>query len=399
MFKKTLKIPGIMFIKDLLLYSSIIFLCATIIITPKISALGVKIGLNFCSNTLIPSLFPFMVLSSFVVKSGIAENIGYLLEPITKLIFKLPGCTATTILMSLIGGYPTGAIGVNELYHQKKISTKQAEQMLCFTVGAGPAFVFGAVCSQFTHNHLIGTIIFSSQVLTSLILGIFIGLYSHNITDNPPSQLESTPKNFSCALVESCLESAKSMFNMCAFVILFSSILNILKESSIINTILNLFSYININFQTQKCIFPIILEVTNGCMAIINNHAPTELIAFMLGWGGICVHLQIFSITQGINFSKFKFILFRFLHAILSTIITHFMFIIFGSKLSVSAVKLILSSEKSNCYFSKGSIALILLCIYFLFTITPKTLNRQKYNRGNKVEQYKKRKLKKAFRK
>lgn len=399
MLKKIFKKSCIMFLKDLLIYSSIMFLCATIIITPKISALGVKIGLNFCSNTLIPSLFPFMVLSSFIVKSGIAENIGCLLEPITKFIFKLPGCTATTILMGLIGGYPSGAIGVNELYQQKKISRKQAEQMLCFTVGAGPAFVFGAVCSQLSHNYLIGIIIFSSQILSSLILGIFIGLYSHNNVDNLKSQITFTNKSFSCALVESCLESAKSMFNMCAFVILFSALLNIIKESSAINTILNFLSYFNINPQIQKCIFPIILEVTNGCMAIINNYAPTELISFMLGWAGICVHLQIFSITQSINFSKLKFILFRFLHAVLSTIISHFLFITLGTKTSIATIKLILSSEKSDCYFSKGSIALILLCIYFLFTITPKKLERKKYGWRNKCEQHKKRKLKKAFRK
>ena len=63
-------------IKNLILFAFIAFLCVMILILPQASAEGAKIGLKFCSNILIPSLFPFMALSSLIIKIGLAENIA-----------------------------------------------------------------------------------------------------------------------------------------------------------------------------------------------------------------------------------------------------------------------------------------------------------------------------------
>ena len=116
-----------------------------ILIFPQFSSLGVKIGLNFCFETLIPSLFPFMVLSSFIIKSQISISIGKFIDPFTKLLFKLPGCAGSTFLLGLIGGYPTGAKGVKTLLDQNQISKSIANHMAMFTFGAGPAFIINVI--------------------------------------------------------------------------------------------------------------------------------------------------------------------------------------------------------------------------------------------------------------
>lgn len=402
MLRKYLNYHYIFLLKNFILFLLVIFLCITILIMPQSSANGVKNGLNSCINILIPSLFPFMVLSSFIVKCGISEYIGKLISPITKTIFKLPGYTGIVILLGLIGGYPTGAIGINELYSQKKISQKQAEQMLLFTVGAGPAFVINAIGNQLYNNKFIGVLIFISQIISSTILGILIGLCFNNTNKETEHLTITKSPSLSCALVESCLVSARAMFNMCAFVILFSALLNILKETSIISIISNYISSLNIAPSISNSIFPITLEVTNGCISCINNHAPIELTAFTLGWAGLCVHFQIFSITETIKFSKAKFIICRFLHGALSSIIVHFLLILFSSNTCSPTIKLIYSSDKSYCYFSKGSIALILLCIYFLFSVTSKTTNfknKQGFWGRHKIEEIKKRRYKRNYKK
>ena len=177
MSKKFFKKSYINPIKNLILFSFIAFLCSIIIIMPQASASGVITGLKFCSEILIPSLFPFMVLSSLIIKTGLSEKTGEFFSPIIKNLFHLPSCTAATIILSLIGGYPTGAIGVNELYRQKKITQKQAEQMLLFTVCAGPAFVLNAVCAQFSSNKIIGPIILTSQIISAIFLGAISGIF------------------------------------------------------------------------------------------------------------------------------------------------------------------------------------------------------------------------------
>ncbi len=384
MSKKFFKKSYINPIKNLILFSFIAFLCSIIIIMPQASASGVITGLKFCSEILIPSLFPFMVLSSLIIKTGLSEKTGEFFSPIIKNLFHLPSCTAATIILSLIGGYPTGAIGVNELYRQKKITQKQAEQMLLFTVCAGPAFVLNAVCAQFSSNKIIGPIILTSQIISAIFLGAISGIFYKEST----SKVENNPKPQQCslstALVKSCLDAANAMFNMCAFVILFSALLNIINQSFFIDIIFKIFDFFNISASIINIIIPVILEVTNGCVAIINNRAPTELLAFAIGWAGICVHFQIFSITETIKFSKAKFILCRAIHGVLSTIITHFLFLFFSANSTSSAIKLIYSSKTADCYFSKGSVALVTLCIIFLFTVTSKNPRRSNFERNKK---------------
>ena len=214
MSKKFFKKSYINPIKNLILFSFIAFLCSIIIIMPQASASGVITGLKFCSEILIPSLFPFMVLSSLIIKTGLSEKIGEIFSPIIKNLFHLPSCTAATIILSLIGGYPTGAIGVNELYRQKKITQKQAEQMLLFTVCAGPAFVLNAVCAQFSNNKIIGPIILTSQIISAIVLGIFSGLFYKEATPNVEKKTKSYQNSLSTALVKSCLDAATAMFNM-----------------------------------------------------------------------------------------------------------------------------------------------------------------------------------------
>lgn len=80
---------------------------------------GALQGLLYCGNILIPSLFPFMVLSTFIVKSGIADALGKFLSPVTKRLFHTDGSVGVVILLGLTGGFPVGAKGVATLYSEK----------------------------------------------------------------------------------------------------------------------------------------------------------------------------------------------------------------------------------------------------------------------------------------
>ena len=91
---------------------------------------GAADGLLYCAQVLIPSLFPFMVLSSFVVNSGISAALSRILSPVTVHLFRLPGSAGVTILLSMFCGYPVGARGVRSLLSQRLITQQQAARML-----------------------------------------------------------------------------------------------------------------------------------------------------------------------------------------------------------------------------------------------------------------------------
>lgn len=65
---------------------------AALLVWPQAAAGGVSRGLSICSSVIIPSLFPFLVLAGFLVRSGISAAIGRRLEGLTRALFGLPGC-------------------------------------------------------------------------------------------------------------------------------------------------------------------------------------------------------------------------------------------------------------------------------------------------------------------
>lgn len=362
----------------IILSGGVLLVCTGILVLPNSASDGARKGLAFCSDILIPSLFPFMVVSAFLVKSGLSAKLGALMEPVTRFLFRLPGCTGSTILISLIGGYPTGARGVKALVESKQITQKQAEQMLCFTVGAGPAFVISVVGSGLFGSGQAGIILFCSQILSSILIGILSGVLSKEKRDVDKKEKKKAISQEHCdlstALVESTADSTVGMINMCAFVVLFSSLLSIINQSGVSDAVTGLLLNIGVPESAAKSFLPILFEVTGGCFNAANAGASPELISFALGWAGACVHFQISSSLGTLHFSRMRFTLFRLLHGVTAAVLAKIGFSFFPVTTSVFATS---QSPVTGEISSQptGSIALLFLCAFFLLSLTPKALD------------------------
>lgn len=358
-------------IQTIILLSLTILICAIILIFPEYSSNGVKKGLFFCSDILIPSLFPFMVISSFIVKSNLSVKIGKFMNPITKFLFHLPGCTGPTILLGLIGGYPTSARGIKSLFDKGDINDSQAERMLYFSIGAGPGFVISFIGSKLLNNSKCGIIILISQVIASIFIGILTGLFCKNdFRTNKNCNDNKEKVKLSCAFINSCSEACYGLINLCSLVVVFSVLILILDSTSISEEISDIFLNIGLPKSSANSILPIFLEVTSGCVSAANQKAPIELISFALGWAGLCVHFQIFSSLQGIKFSIIKFMSFRFIHGLLASLLTHILL-----KIIPIEIEVISNTTKQLSYSTYSDyascIALILLSVFFVLSINP----------------------------
>ena len=100
--------------------TAIALLCAAIalIAAPGEAMEGAKSGLSLCFNVIVPSLFPFFILSSLVVDLGFAARLGRLMEPIMRPLFRVSGSCASAVALGFIGGYPVGARTALQLYQQ-----------------------------------------------------------------------------------------------------------------------------------------------------------------------------------------------------------------------------------------------------------------------------------------
>ena len=151
---------------------------------------GLAQSVLYCLASLVPSLFPFMVLASFGVRSGAGEVLGKLLGPVTRRLFRLPRACGATVLLSFLGGYPAGARGVSLLLEQGKITREQAGRMLCFCVAPGAAFVVTFVGWGLLGSLRLGWLLFGAVTLSGLLLGLLTGLGKPVPQEPPPSPPE-----------------------------------------------------------------------------------------------------------------------------------------------------------------------------------------------------------------
>ena len=109
------------------------------------AAEAVRQGLALCAASVVPSLFPFLVLSSLFMATGGGELLG---RPLQQAAGRILGCSGTGVsvfFLSLLGGYPVGGRLIGQLYRAGQLSKEEAEHLLLFCNNAGPAFILGFV--------------------------------------------------------------------------------------------------------------------------------------------------------------------------------------------------------------------------------------------------------------
>ena len=77
--------------RDLLIGTAVLVAAAALLHWTQESISAVQEGLSLCGNILIPSLFPFFVLSNLVVELGISRYFGKWLAPLMQPLFHLSG--------------------------------------------------------------------------------------------------------------------------------------------------------------------------------------------------------------------------------------------------------------------------------------------------------------------
>ena len=122
-----------------------VFFGAALLLFPDVSAAAAREGVALCLQTVLPSLFPFFVLSSLLVQSDVPRLLSRAMAGVMYPLFGVSGAGASALILGLLGGYPVGARTVAELYGRGEIAREEAEQLLAFCNNSGPGFFLG-VC-------------------------------------------------------------------------------------------------------------------------------------------------------------------------------------------------------------------------------------------------------------
>ena len=75
----------------------------------ELAILYLNRGLLLCARSIVPSLFPFLVLSELFINGGFASHLPTVLTKPVERLFSLPAKGCIAVLLGLLCGFPMGA--------------------------------------------------------------------------------------------------------------------------------------------------------------------------------------------------------------------------------------------------------------------------------------------------
>ncbi len=323
---------------------------------------GALNGIHICLEILVPSLFPFFILSSFLAESDILYILSPVFNPIGNFLFKIRGICLVPVILALCGGYPVGAKSVAALYKKGEISKGEAERLSYICCSAGPGFLVTFIGVSLLMSKDAGIILLSSQIISIAVL-MFASRFFPFKNDHSEQELKLKEKLSFCeALVNSVSSAVRSTAGMCGFVILFSVVCNVLTVGLGSD-------------NTFGIIFASLLEITTGVSGI-SGELSLEVISALTGFGGLCVHMQIFRELKGVKYSKAKFYIYRIIQGMLCYISTKLLLIAFPvTDMVFSTVE---KAPQLTFYSSMaGTVALLITSSIFILSLKKRALLRR----------------------
>lgn len=238
-------------------------------------------GLQLCVKSVIPSLFPFLVVSSLLTSLGFGELLAGPLSGLMRL-YQIGGVGASALVLGLIGGYPVGPRTVAELYHNHLLSKDEANRLLTFCNNANPAFLINTLGVGIFGSVRIGLFLWLIHLLAALLTGLILGRKSSTASRTPWRETSLRAVRFPEAFVGAVRSGLTAILSICAFVVFFYvAALPLRAIGGTVGTLLagsvELFSAV-----------PQIPPTLSGFV----------LASALAGWGGICVHFQTLAVLS-----------------------------------------------------------------------------------------------------
>lgn len=254
---------------------------------------GIRAGLRLAGHTILPALFPFAVLSSYLV---------VFTAPAPGHRCRLPFSTVP-FCIGLLCGFPLGAKTACDGARLGRWSEKDAEIMLCFCNNTGIAFLIAGVGTMRGSVHD-GIFLFCLQTLIALLTGALLSIgRRHRITISPAA-LSTKPIPPFTEIMRNAVNASLTVTGYIAF---FSGL------TSVLHTMLpdRLFPYI-----------AAVLEVGTACRTLADIPGGLPLTAFAVIFAGLSVHLQTASFAAESGVRIFPSVIIKAVGGILGAALT-----------------------------------------------------------------------------
>ena len=284
---------------------------------PRPALESARRGLLLWYRSVVPVLFPFMLLGNFALRTG-------LIYPLTAFLYRplylLFGCSQAgcfAVLSGFLCGFPVGAKITSDLADQNLISADEENFLLGFCNNLSPAFLLSYLSSDQLNAPELGPI-FLGTVLGAPFLYGFLSSFSFR---NKPQQKnqKTAPSNlrFSFSMLDPCIMDAiQNTVRLGGYLVLFS-----IFDGCISHLLAAAFS----PSHPAGLLMRALVEVTNGLhlLAASSFSWPVKFVSLSAcaSFGGFCTLAQTIGIAHMNRRKTFAYIKSRVCITLLSVLL------------------------------------------------------------------------------
>lgn len=268
---------------------------------------SVKYAFDIWKNSIFPSIFPFFIISSILISYGLVEILGELFKPLMN-VFGIDSKVSFVFIMSMLSGFPSSSKYIKELYDKNIIDDNISTKALMFTHFSNPLFIIGTISPLL--NKKIVLLILIVHYLTNILIGILFRNYKRTDTKTKIdlSNIKFNKVNLGYILAEAIYNSIKTL-------------LLILGTISCFNVLICIIDSFNLS-PTLSSLISGVLEITTGINKVsllnISTKLKATLITMFLSFGGLSIHMQVYSIISETKIKYKPYLIARIIHSIIS---------------------------------------------------------------------------------
>lgn len=307
-----------------------------------------KNAIYLCLDIVIPSLFPFFVLSKIIVPYISRLPCPGFLKGFIERVFHLPYYTIIIILLGFMSGYPSGAKMTRDLFDQKLLNSKQASKLLPMANNCSPLFIIGTIGAGLFKSIKLGAFLLLihliSGIMAALITGKLVNSFDSGRKDNKNNVQEvrrynhgnlkrnTDPPGLSSLVTASIEEAAILCIKVSGYIVFFAVISELLSLLGVFSLLGGLFSVLFTGslqsaryMELMTALLKGFMEITSGAQAIYNLkgiqlNIQLAVVSIIFGFAGFSVHTQIMGIMKSTG-SKYRVLfLGKLLHGIIAGI-------------------------------------------------------------------------------
>lgn len=292
-----------------ILWLLLLFLTGYFLKSPSLAAESVKSALEVCAMGLIPSLFPFIVLTGMIISSGLSDKISHILGKPVAYLFGVDKDCACAVILGCLCGFPIGAVCTRELFASGKIEKSTAERLISFTNNASPAFCIGTVGLALFSDIGYGIRLYFCQLAAALLIGT-VQRKPYKQSTHTPSSRSTQPLSDMLSVAVS--EAGLTILKICSFAVFFAVVGDALAA-----VCSRFFGELAAALSAAFCE----LTLAGRRAASLEMKTARLIVAFAVGWSGISVHMQCASVLSGSGIGMKRYYISKLCQGVICTLI------------------------------------------------------------------------------